>query len=144
MLDSNRAQTETCSASRGLRFEWGLWTGYPQRCAIEGVTPSSHSYLTGEELNQVYEKYEHPLWTKIGDEARRAGGHGGMDFVMLWRMVYCLRNGLPMDQDVYDAASWSVICELSEWSVARDGQPVDVPDFTRGKWRTMKPLMLDN
>jgi hypothetical protein len=76
----------------------------------------------------------------MGDEAVSAGGHGGMDFVMLWRIIYCLRNGEPMDQDVYDAASWSVISPLSEKSVANRGQSVDIPDFTRGKWKTMKPL----
>jgi hypothetical protein len=63
-----------------------------------------------------------------------------MDFIMLWRIVYCLRNGLPLDQDVYDAASWSVITPLSERSVANRGRSIDVPDFTRGKWREMKPL----
>jgi hypothetical protein len=59
---------------------------------------------------------------------------------MLWRLVYCLRNGLALDQDVYDAASWSVISPLSEKSVAHRGRSVDVPDFTRGKWKTMAPL----
>ena len=68
------------------------------------------------------------------------GGHGGMDFLMLWRIVYCLRNGLPMDQDVYDAATWSVIGPLSERSVANRGRSTDIPDFTRGEWKTMKPL----
>jgi len=63
-----------------------------------------------------------------------------MDFVMLWRIVYCLRNGLPLDQDVYDAATWSVISPLSEKSVAQRGRPQNVPDFTRGQWKTMKPL----
>ncbi len=68
------------------------------------------------------------------------GGHGGMDFVMLWRMVYCLRNGLPMDQDVYDAAAWSVVTPLSVESNAGRGKSVDFPDFTRGKWKRMRPL----
>ena len=63
-----------------------------------------------------------------------------MDFVMLWRIVYCLRNGLSMDQDVYDAAAWSAISPLSEISVANRSRPVDVPDFTRGKWRAREPL----
>lgn len=63
-----------------------------------------------------------------------------MDFVMLWRMVYCLRNGLPLDQDVYDAAAWTVVGPLSERSVRNRGRSYDVPDFTRGKWKTLKPL----
>lgn len=118
----------------------GCWGGFPGRLALEGKGKSAESWIQGNDLKAVYDEHEHPLWTRIGEEARKAGGHGGMDFVMLWRIVYCLRNGLPMDQDVYDAASWSVITPLSEWSVAHRGQSIDVPDFTRGQWKTMKPL----
>ena len=81
-------------------------------------------------------KYEHPLWKKMGEMAAKNGGHGGMDWLMLWRMVYCLRNGEPLDQDVYDAAAWSAIGPLSEKSIANRSQSVDVPDFTRGRWKT--------
>ena len=63
-----------------------------------------------------------------------------MDFVMAWRMIYCLRNGLPLDQDVYDAAAWSAVAPLSEMSVNNRSRPVDVPDFTRGKWKKREPL----
>jgi hypothetical protein len=63
-----------------------------------------------------------------------------MDFIMDWRLIYCLRNGLPLDQDVYDAASWSSIVELSEISVRNKSRMVEVPDFTRGAWETTKPL----
>jgi hypothetical protein len=76
----------------------------------------------------------------MGEEAKRMGGHGGMDFIMLWRIVYCLRNGEPLDQDVYDAAAWTVVGPLSEISVANRGKTLDVPDFTRGHWRSMSPL----
>lgn len=120
----------------------GVWGGFPDRVVIEGETKSTHSWTEKEGLKAIYDKYDHPLWKMMGDEARRAGGHGGMDFIMLWRMVYCLRNGLPLDQDVYDAASWSVIGPLSDWSVANRSQSVDIPDFTRGKWRTAKPIEL--
>lgn len=118
----------------------GVWAGFPNRVVVEGISPNTHSWEQGDALAKWFEQYEHPLWTRIGEEAKRVGGHGGMDFVMLWRIVYCLRNGLPMDQDVYDAAVWSVTAPLSEWSVARRSQSVEVPDFTRGKWKTMEPL----
>ncbi|MCV6605908.1 MAG: hypothetical protein OIF34_11425, partial [Porticoccaceae bacterium] len=72
------------------------------------------------------------------------GGHGGMDFVMLWRLVYCLRNGLPLDQDVYDAASWSVMVDLCERSVKGRGASVDFPDFTRGGWKQVRPLVIED
>ena len=107
---------------------------------IEGTTTSTEEWTEGSALEAFYAKYEHPLWKRVGEEAKVRGGHGGMDWVMLWRAIYCLRNGLPLDQDVYDAAAWSVISPLSEWSVAHRGQSVDVPDFTRGKWKTTEPL----
>jgi hypothetical protein len=62
-----------------------------------------------------------------------------MDFVMDWRLIDCLRNGLPLDQDVYDAALWSAVAPLSEQSVANRSRTVDVPDFTRGAWKNNKP-----
>lgn len=118
----------------------GAWGGFPDRIAIELPGHSSEDWEEGDKLAPWYEKYDHPLWKRIGDMAKTQGGHGGMDFVMLWRIVYCLRNGLPLDQDVYDAATWSVISPLSEKSVKNRGQSVDIPDFTRGQWKTMKPL----
>jgi hypothetical protein len=118
----------------------GIWAGFPDRTVIEGKTKSTHEWTEGGELDALFSEYEHPLWKRVGEEAKRQGGHGGMDFVMMWRIIYCLRNGLPLDQDVYDAATWSVITPLSEWSVKNRGQSMDVPDFTRGKWKTMKPL----
>lgn len=118
----------------------GAWGGFPDRMAFEGQGRSAEDWQEGAQLKEWYDKYEHPLWKRMGDEAKRNGGHGGMDFVMLWRIVYCLRNGEPLDQDVYDAATWSAIGPLSEKSVANRAQSVDVPDFTRGKWKTMPPL----
>jgi hypothetical protein len=118
----------------------GIWGGFPNRVVVEGRTPSTHDWTDNADLKPWYDQYEHPLWKRVGEEAVRAGGHGGMDFVMLWRIVYCLRNGLPLDQDVYDAAAWSVVTPLSVESNANRGKSVDFPDFTRGKWKRMKPL----
>jgi hypothetical protein len=65
-----------------------------------------------------------------------------MDFIMDWRLIDCLRNGLPLDQDVYDAASWSCLFPLSQRSVAKRSKTVDIPDFTRGAWQTNIPVDL--
>lgn len=119
----------------------GVWGGYPDRIVVEGFT-STEDWKEKDGLKEWYDKYDHPLWKRIGDDAKKNGGHGGMDFVMLWRVVYCLRNGLPLDQDVYDCATWSCISPLSEWSVAHRSQSIDVPDFTRGKWKAMQPLAI--
>jgi hypothetical protein len=120
----------------------GVWGGFPDRMVVEGRTPSTDSWVRGDDLKPWYDQYEHPLWKRVGEEAVKAGGHGGMDFVMLWRIIYCLRNGLPMDQDVYDGAAWSSVTPLSAESVAARSKSVDFPDFTRGKWKTMKPLAI--
>ena len=72
--------------------------------------------------------------------AKQVGGHGGMDFMLDWRLIDCLRNGLPLDEDVYDAALWSSISPLSEWSVANRSTSVDIPDFTCGSYKTNTPI----
>jgi predicted dehydrogenase len=85
-------------------------------------------------------KYTPPIVKKVGEMAKQVGGHGGMDFIMDWRTIDCLRNGLPLDIDVYDAALWSSIAPLTEWSVSNHSNPIAVPDFTSGSWRTNKPI----
>ncbi len=117
----------------------GIFAGFPTRLAVEG-RGSYHHWTQGDELKEVYEEYEHPLWKRMGEEAERVGGHGGMDFIMNSRIVECLRNGEPMDQNVYEGASWSSVRPLSEWSVAHGGAPIMFPDFTRGKWKSTMPL----
>lgn len=118
----------------------GTFAGFPNRLAAEGITPATHAWTEGAGLEAIIAKYEHPLWKRMGEEAKKGGGHGGMDWLMLWRLVYCLRNGEPLDQSVYDAAAWSVVGPLSADSIARRSTSVDVPDFTRGRWKTTPPL----
>lgn len=115
----------------------GILADYPLRIALE---PKAHGWLDDKQLNEVKEKYTHPLWKKSGDFAKKVGGHGGMDFLMDLRLCYCLQNGLPLDMDVYDAASWSCLLELTERSTLKRGATMDIPDFTRGAWKTAQPL----
>jgi len=91
-------------------------------------------------MDSLLEIYEHPITKEVGEKARKVGGHGGMDFIMDYRLIHCLRNGLPLDQDVYDAAEWSSIIELSRTSANKDGMPVDIPDFTRGAWQELSSV----
>lgn len=98
-----------------------------------------HKWIKEEELKDLYEKYSPPIVKHIGKMAKDVGGHGGMDFIMDWRLIDCLRNGLPLDQNVYDAATWSGVGVLSEQSVAKNSRTIDFPDFTRGSWKTNKP-----
>ncbi|WP_193165126.1 Gfo/Idh/MocA family protein [Microbulbifer hainanensis] len=117
----------------------GVFAGYPNRIALEEGGRKEYEEWDFD-MDYWHGKYDHPLWRRMGREAEHAGGHGGMDFLMLWRMVYCLRNGQPLDQDVYDAAALSSVTALSEASVADRGNSKDFPDFTRGGWQTREPL----
>lgn len=101
-----------------------------------------HSWVKEDELKELYQKYTPPIVKHIGEIAKEVGGHGGMDFIMDWRLIDCLRNGLPVDMDVYDAASWSCILPLSVRSVAQKSRTVDIPDFTRGAWKNNQPVSL--
>ncbi len=115
----------------------GIIRGYPDRIHIEGRSPA-HQW---EEMSAYMEKFQHPLWRQIGDLAKGAG-HGGMDFLEDYRLIDALLKGRPPDMDVYDAAAWSVISELSEISVAGKSKTVDFPDFTRGGWKNNKPIFI--
>jgi hypothetical protein len=87
-------------------------------------------------------KYEHPLYKRMGVLAKEMGGHGGMNYLMLFRIIECLRKGEPMVQKVYEGCFWSAVGPLSEKSVAEDGSSQVFPDFTRGNWKTTKPLSI--
>ncbi|MEI6654079.1 MAG: Gfo/Idh/MocA family oxidoreductase [Verrucomicrobiota bacterium] len=120
----------------------GTLAGFPNRMAIEGVTQTHHEWAEGAAWEAIAQKYEHPLFKRMGEVAQKMGGHGGMDFLMLFRIIECLRQGLPLDQNVYESCSWSAVGPLSETSVAQDGMPQAFPDFTRGAWQTTKPLAI--
>jgi predicted dehydrogenase len=117
--------------SRGtlLQGTKGAFRDYPAGVFLDGEP--SHAWQPLETVKA----FEDPLWTQVGELARKLGGHGGMDFLMSYRLVQCLREGLPPDIDVYDAAAWSAPTPLSEASVAAGSAPIEFPDFTRGNWR---------
>ncbi len=94
----------------------------------------AEEFMSPEERDAVMQAYKYPFVTEIEDLARKVGGHGGMDFIMDYRLIYCLHHGLPLDQDVYDAAEWSSLVELTEMSIKHGNMPVVMPDFTRGEW----------
>lgn len=101
---------------------------------------TGHEWMSEKEVKELETKYLPPIVKKMGEIAKNVGGHGGMDFLMDWRTIDCLRNGLPLDQDVYDAALWSSVGPLSAWSVAHRSNSIDVPDFTGGSWQKNKPV----
>ncbi len=99
---------------------------------------SMHSFVPQDVKKALMEQYKHPIHKELEETAKKVGGHGGMDFIMDYRLVYCLRNGLPLDQDVYDAAEWSCLGELTRISISNNSAPVEVPDFTRGAWNKIQ------
>jgi hypothetical protein len=109
----------------------------------ENPDDAMHAFFNEKKIEEMRLKYRHPLWKQAGELAKAVGGHGGMDFLMDLRWVYCLQNGLPLDMDVYDLASWCSICELSERSVRSNSRPQDIPDFTCGGWKSAKPLGIE-
>ena len=128
----------------------GYATKYPSEAialdksqlSASGVKPevdnlSSHGFLPQAEYNALMAKYESPIIRKYGEIGRQMG-HGGMDYMMDARMVYCLQNGLPLDMDVYDLAEWCCLAELGSLSMDHNCAAVAFPDFTRGEWNKIK------
>ncbi len=132
LLQHDVVNARPYSRLNNLQGSKAIFNDYPPRVYVEG-TPGGERWTALADLNK---KYEHPLWTAVGDLARQNGGHGGMDFIMAYRLVQCMREGLVPDFDVYDAAAWSVPFPLSEESVRKGSAPIKFPDFTRGAWRS--------
>lgn len=94
---------------------------------------------SGDKLSKLLEENRNPILTpELEALAKQVGGHGGMDFIMDYRLIYCLRNGLPLDMDVYDMAEWCCLTELGKISMENGNAPVEVPDFTRGAWNQIQ------
>ena len=115
----------------------GTFTDFPARLYLDGQE-GGHKWT---DLSQMKDKYEHWLWKKLGEKARGAG-HGGMDFVMSWRVVQYFNEGLMPDIDVYDGASWSAPFPMSAESVAKGSMPIKFPDFTRGEWTKKRNTLI--
>lgn len=105
-----------------------------------------HTFAPQSVAMEMMELYKHPVQKQLVDGvplqeySLSVGGHGGMDFIMDYRLVYCLHHGLPLDMDVYDAAEWSAMGELTRISIENGSKPVKIPDFTRGEWDSVDGL----
>ena len=115
----------------------GTFCDYPPRLHLRG---KGEAWET--DLAPYFQQYGHPLWKKMKETALKSGGHGGMDYVMNWRLIQCLLEGAALDMTAYDAAAWSAVFPLSVASVAQGSAPLAFPDFTRGEWKSRKPIGL--
>jgi hypothetical protein len=131
MVQYSLVQSRPYSRINLIAGTTGTFCDYPPRLHLDG---QPDGWVT--DLQPYHQQYGHPLWKRLQAEARRSGGHGGMDYMMNWRLIQCLREGQPLDLTVYDAAAWSSIVPLSIASVAKGSAPVAIPDFTRGAWKT--------
>jgi hypothetical protein len=134
MIQHDVSSTQPYSRIHLVKGTQGMVRKYPEERIALG-----EAWANDEEMKAITEKYTPEIVKRVGELAKKVGGHGGMDFIMDWRLIDCLRNGLPLDQDVYDGAVWSSVAPLGEWSVANRSQSIDVPDFTGGSWKTNKP-----
>ena len=94
--------------------------------------------MPAEAQGKLMELYKDPIVREMEASAKEVGGHGGMDFIMDTRLIYCLRNGLPLDMDVYDLAEWCSLIPLTRLSIENGSAPVEIPDFTRGNWNKIQ------
>lgn len=117
----------------------GIVRKYPEsKLYIEGVSKTDDKW---EPIDEYLKQYQHPIWTDL-EQASKGAGHGGMDFIEDYRLINALLKGIEPDMDVYDAVAMSAVTELSERSIARQGQPVKFPDFTRGMWKKSRQLQV--
>ena len=114
--------------------------GIDPAIAADHENLTAHSFVPEDVRAALTERYKHPIVREIEELARTVGGHGGMDFVMDYRLIYCLQRGLPLDMDVYDLAEWCCLIPLTEISLDNGSAPVEIPDFTRGAWNRLDGL----
>lgn len=134
MVQHDTSSSQPYSRIHLVKGAKGMVCKYP----IEHIA-LGEEWADESKMKELYEKYTPEIVRRVGEMAKQVGGHGGMDFIMDWRTIDCLRNGLPLDQNVYDGALWSSVAPLSEWSVANNSQSIQVPDYTCGSWKNNKP-----
>jgi hypothetical protein len=128
--------------SLGFRVQGtkGIWMDDNKSIYLEGISAKQHRW---EDFKAYQEKYDHPLWKAHAADAENAG-HGGIDYFVLRAFIESIKAKVAPPIDVYDAAAWSAISPLSEESIAKGSAPIQIPDFTRGKWKTNKPIFALN
>jgi len=126
----------------GIALDYKEGEGLPENLfkLLAGKNKHTNYHSWATDPKAFFAEFDHPLYKRVEDVAKKLGGHGGMDAIMNFRVLECLHEGQPFDQNLYEGCLWSAVTPLSRKSVAEDGMPQDFPDFTRGQWKTTKPL----
>lgn len=114
----------------------GIWLEDKHSVYFDGISPEEK----WEDIDEYFEKYDHPLWKKTG-AADFEGGHGGMDWLVMRGFLEAVRNHTETPLDVYDAAVMMAVSVLSEDSIAMGSMPMAIPDFTDGQWVKREPAV---
>lgn len=138
MLQHNVSTPRPYDRINQVQGSKGIFRDYPDRIYLD-EQEGGEKFIS---LDKFKRQYEHQLWKDVGELARKKGGHGGMDYIMVYRLVQCIREGLAPDLDVYDAAAWSVPFPLSAMSVEKGSAPIPFPDFTRGRWKDSRSILV--
>lgn len=125
-LEHNVSSPTPYTRRNHLGGSLGVFEDYPPRIYLEPEM-TNHQWGNFDD----YAHYDHWLWK---ENPHPHGGHGGMDYLMLWRLIQTMRLGLVPDMDVYDAAVWSAPVPYGAESIRRGSAPIEIPDFTRGHW----------
>ena len=116
------------------------WNGKDVKMSCESI---SSQFVNEKAMGELREKFKHPLWKDVGEVARRVGGHGGGPLIEEMYRIYCLQYGLPLGTDVYDFVAMASLMELTDKSVRANGKTIEIPDFTRGAWRSAAPRPIE-
>jgi hypothetical protein len=135
------------SGTKGFAYKYPVPGGYAlNKNELDSTLVKDYKHINAHEFipaalkDTLMKIYRHPIIADIEERAKKVGGHGGMDFIMDYRLIYCLQKGLPLDMDVYDLAEWCCLVPLTEVSLDNNSAPVEIPDFTRGAWNKLQGL----
>ena len=109
---------------------------YDSRTGVYVNDGGQSAHIWKDKLIAKYaENFEHEYYRKDAETAKKAGGHGGIDYFVVREFVNMVRENKEPWIDAYDAAAWTSVMHLSRQSLDKGGAPVDVPDFTGGRWK---------
>ncbi|UHQ98829.1 NPCBM/NEW2 domain-containing protein (plasmid) [Natrinema zhouii] len=141
-LDVKTTRTTSGLSHNTLAGTGGFHESTTHHGSSLSIGNEGHNVLDDETYDEYRDEYEHPVWESLGKQAE-GYGHGGGDYIMVYRLIDALNKGRPVDQNVYDAVHWSAIRPLSRISINHGSRPVKFPSFTREDWEKNRELPIN-